>query len=112
MQQRHPAAAAALGVPRTALLHARAEGRAPGCSGDPTPAHCRPWHGAVTAPISCGASQAEGDGSPACVPAALALGCWGGSPYSMQLWTGVYGPGGCRPGRAADGMAGWLHPSS
>lgn len=49
----------------------------PGCSGDPAPAHCGPWHGPVTAPVSHGASQAEGDGSPACVPTALAPGCRG-----------------------------------
>lgn len=40
-----------------------------------TPAHHRPWHRAVTAPISHSDSQAKGDGSPACVPAALMLRC-------------------------------------
>lgn len=53
------------------------QGTTPGRSGDPAPAHRGPWHGAVTAPVSHGASQAEGDGSPACVPAVLAPGCRG-----------------------------------
>lgn len=49
-QRCHPAAAAALGTPCTALPRARAQDRAPGRSGDPAPAHRRPWHGTVTAP--------------------------------------------------------------
>lgn len=36
----------------------------------------------------------------------------GGSPHPMQLWMGVYGPASSRRGKAADGTAGWLHPSS